>query len=167
MQIVTRKKLESIVDELNVVLGFKDDPIPKETEDQMIHDILEVKGEISPDDPFKKTTLKTIEFLASEPEKFEKIKPKKEEKVKKEKEEKVKPKKEKVKKEKYTRSDAFIEAIKKEGSKKDIINRIDEYYIENGGSSSMNTSESMFTKIMPILIKLNFMILENGKYRKK
>lgn len=164
MQKVTRKKLESIVDELNIVLGFKDDPIPKKTEDQMIHDILEIRGEISPDDPFKKTTLQTIEFLASEPEEKEKIESKKEKKVK--------PKKEKVKKEKIIskkiitkmpRNEAFAKAIlsfgKKEFTKKELFDKANEFYCSN--------KYCTWYDALTILTNLNLLTEENGKFKYK
>lgn len=79
---------------------------------------------------------------------------------------KVEPKK--GKKVKYTRSEALVDALKsfkKGATKKEIVLKSDELYVEKGGDSGLYVSEVMFRYTMPALLLLGHAEQNDDKYK--
>lgn len=81
---------------------------------------------------------------------------------------KAKAEPKKAKKIKYTRSEALVDALKffkKGATKKEIVEKSDELYVAQGGDSGMVVSEAMFRYGVPILLLLEHIELNDGKYK--
>lgn len=65
----------------------------------------------------------------------------------------------------YTRSGAFVDAVKKGGTKAEIVALSDKLYVENGGSSNLTVAEALYRYAMPSLKLLDVVTEKDGKIK--
>ncbi len=64
----------------------------------------------------------------------------------------------------YTRSHALVDALKKGGNRKDIIELSNQLYVKKGGLDKVNIATNCFSLSLPVLVLLGTVKKENDKY---
>ncbi len=65
----------------------------------------------------------------------------------------------------YTRSHALVDAIKKGGTRKDIIELSNQLYVKKGGMDKINIATNCFSLSIPVLIILGVIEKKNNEYQ--